>query len=207
MATSPNFNWPEPDNTDLVKNGALAIRTAVDAIDSSMADLKGGTTNQVLTKASNTDMDFSWATVSAGGGKVLQIVYASYATEVVNSTSTYADTGLTATITPSSATSKVLVLVTQNGVGKQAGNASSGCNVRLSLPGGSTIQFGYAVGYDGTSIERFHGSVSYDYLHSPATTSAITYKTQFANFANASSVTVQNDNNASSSIVLLEIGA
>lgn len=60
MATSPNFSWPEPDNTDLVKNGALAIRTAVDAIDSSMADLKGGTTGQVLSKNSNTDMDFTW---------------------------------------------------------------------------------------------------------------------------------------------------
>lgn len=66
MATSPNFSWPEPDNTDLVKNGALAIRTAVDAIDSSMADLKGGTTGQVLTKASGTDMDFTWATASGG---------------------------------------------------------------------------------------------------------------------------------------------
>jgi hypothetical protein len=60
MATSPNFSWPEPDNSDLVKNGALAIRTAVDAIDSSMGDLKGGTTGQVLSKASNTDMDFTW---------------------------------------------------------------------------------------------------------------------------------------------------
>jgi hypothetical protein len=66
MATSPNFSWPEPDNTDLVKNGALAIRTAVDAIDSSMADLKGGTTGQVLSKASNTDMDFTWVTDAAG---------------------------------------------------------------------------------------------------------------------------------------------
>lgn len=60
MATSPNFSWPEPDNTDLVKNGALAIRTAVNAIDSSLVDLKGGTTGQVLAKASGTDMDFSW---------------------------------------------------------------------------------------------------------------------------------------------------
>jgi hypothetical protein len=65
MATSPNFNWPEPDNTDLVKNGALAIRTAVDAIDSSMVDLKGGTTGQVLAKATNTDMDFTWTTASS----------------------------------------------------------------------------------------------------------------------------------------------
>jgi hypothetical protein len=66
MATSPNFSWPEPDNSDLVKNGALAIRTAVDAIDASMAELKGGTTGQVLAKASNTDMDFVWS-VDAGG--------------------------------------------------------------------------------------------------------------------------------------------
>lgn len=60
MATSPNYNWPEPDNTDLVKNGALAIRTAVNAIDTSLAELKGGTTGQVLSKTSNTDMDFTW---------------------------------------------------------------------------------------------------------------------------------------------------
>ena len=66
MATSPNFGWLEPDNTDLVKNGALAIRTAVNAIDASMADLKGGTTGQVLTKASNTDMDFSWVADATG---------------------------------------------------------------------------------------------------------------------------------------------
>jgi hypothetical protein len=60
MATSPNYNWPEPDNTDLVKNGALAIRTAVNAIDTSLAELKGGTTGQVLSKTSATDMDFTW---------------------------------------------------------------------------------------------------------------------------------------------------
>ena len=60
MATSPNFGWLEPDNTDLVKNGALAIRTAIDGIDASLVDLKGGTTGQVLAKASGTDMDFSW---------------------------------------------------------------------------------------------------------------------------------------------------
>lgn len=60
MATSPNFGWLEPDNTDLVKNGALAIRTAVNAIDASLVDLKGGTTGQVLSKTSNTDMDFTW---------------------------------------------------------------------------------------------------------------------------------------------------
>lgn len=66
MATSPNFGWLEPDNTDLVKNGALAIRTAVNAIDSSMGGLKGGTTGQVLSKTSGTDMAFTWTTPSSG---------------------------------------------------------------------------------------------------------------------------------------------
>jgi hypothetical protein len=66
MATSPSFSWPEPDNTDLVKNGALAIRTAVNAIDASMTDLKGGTTGQILSKTSNTDMDFTWITNDVG---------------------------------------------------------------------------------------------------------------------------------------------
>jgi hypothetical protein len=70
MATSPNYNWPEPDNTDLVRNGALAIRTAVNAIDASLVDLKGGTTGQVLAKATGTDMDFTWATPSGGSSNV-----------------------------------------------------------------------------------------------------------------------------------------
>ena len=60
MASTPNFNWSTPDNTGLVKNGALDIRTLGNSIDASLVDLKGGTTGQVLAKASGTDMDFSW---------------------------------------------------------------------------------------------------------------------------------------------------
>jgi len=60
MATSPLFGWQEPDDTSLVKDGAAAIRTLGNAIDASMGDLLGGTTGQVLAKASNTNMDFTW---------------------------------------------------------------------------------------------------------------------------------------------------
>jgi hypothetical protein len=56
------FGWEEPDDTDLVKDGAAAIRTLGNAIDTSMGDLLGGTTGQVLSKASNTNMDFTWVT-------------------------------------------------------------------------------------------------------------------------------------------------
>lgn len=64
--TTPNFGWPVPTSSDLVKNGATAIEGLGDAIDASLLDLKGGTTGQVLAKTSGTDMDFTWTTSSAG---------------------------------------------------------------------------------------------------------------------------------------------
>jgi len=64
--TTPNFGWPVPTSTDLVKDGATAIESLGDAIDASLLDLKGGTTNQVLAKNSNTDMDFKWVADASG---------------------------------------------------------------------------------------------------------------------------------------------
>ena len=58
--TTTNFGWDVPTSTDLVKNGATAISTLGQDIDTTMAELKGGTTGQVLSKTSNTDMDFTW---------------------------------------------------------------------------------------------------------------------------------------------------
>lgn len=67
MATvTPNFNWPVPTSTDLVKDGATAIEALGDSIDASLVDLKGGTSGQVLAKNSNTDMDFTWVTDPGG---------------------------------------------------------------------------------------------------------------------------------------------
>lgn len=61
MATvTTNFNFPIPQSTDLVKDGATAIAALGTAIDTDFVDLKGGTTGQVLSKASGTDLDFTW---------------------------------------------------------------------------------------------------------------------------------------------------
>jgi hypothetical protein len=63
MATvTPSFSWPVPQSTDLVKDGAVAIEALGDAIDASMTDLLGGTTGQILAKATNANMDFAWVT-------------------------------------------------------------------------------------------------------------------------------------------------
>ena len=64
--TTPNYGWAVPTSTDLVKDGATAIETLGDAIDASLVDLRGGTTGQVLKKASATQMDFEWGTASSG---------------------------------------------------------------------------------------------------------------------------------------------
>ena len=58
--TTTNFGWDIPQSTDLVKDGATAIAALGQDIDTALVDLKGGTTNQVLAKASGTDLDFSW---------------------------------------------------------------------------------------------------------------------------------------------------
>jgi hypothetical protein len=67
MPNTTNFNFPTPADTDLVKDGALAIRNLGNSIDTAFVDLKGGTTGQVLTKNSNTDLDFVFATPASGG--------------------------------------------------------------------------------------------------------------------------------------------
>jgi hypothetical protein len=58
--TTTNFGWDIPQSTDLVKDGATAIAALGQDIDTALVDLKGGTTGQVLAKASNTDLDYSW---------------------------------------------------------------------------------------------------------------------------------------------------
>lgn len=58
--TTTNFGWDIPQSTDLVKDGATAIATLGQDIDTAFVDLKGGTTGQVLSKASGTDLDFTW---------------------------------------------------------------------------------------------------------------------------------------------------
>ena len=66
MPSTTNFGWTTPADTDYVKDGASAIRTLAGGIDTSMAQLKGGTTGQVLSKTNGTDMSFTWVTPQVG---------------------------------------------------------------------------------------------------------------------------------------------
>ena len=253
-----------PTATDLVTDLPADFEVFGQAVATSMADLLGGTTGQVLSKTSNTDMDFTWVTsddtdaiqnaimdakgdligataadtparlavgtngqvltadsaqatgikwaTPASGGKVLQVVQGTTSTSTTIATTTYTDTTLTATITPSLATSKVLVLVMQNWTNYAATNAAYSA---IKLLRGATnvyvspVNYGLGGTYGNTStIVESRGMAPVIYLDSPATTSATTYKTQGRPEFTASSQNVifQQGSNPST-IILLEIGA
>lgn len=137
--------------------------------------------------------------------KVIQVVSATYAVETSSSSGSYADTGLTATITPTSAASKILVIVNQNGIEKDTGNTA--CTVSL-LRGASLIATGFSgkAGGTGSAATNQVGSASIAIVDSPASTSAVVYKTQFLSDSAIAAVKVQ-FTSAPSSIVLMELAA
>jgi hypothetical protein len=140
-----------------------------------------------------------------GAFRILQVVQGTTSTVTSSSTTAYADTTLTATITPQSATSKILVMVSHGTVSKTSGNIFNGVMLRL-VRGATTIaNFGAFIGFTFSAVDNT-ASCSTVYLDSPATTSATTYKTQFANNAGAASVSVQT-NSSLSTITLLEVSA
>lgn len=211
--TTPNFGWSVPTSTDLVKDGATAIETLGDAIDASLVDLKGGTSGQVLSKASNTDMDFTWIAAGASGSVIKQMVTASTTTSTQIASTTLTDTTLTATITPTSASSKILVLITQ-----QFAISRSGTNIgaKYKVFRDATTIVDYSAASNNYAEIDQSGSItatklltnhSISYLDSPASTSALVYKTQGAcnNTADSGRVTFQ-IGSAPSLITLIEIG-
>jgi len=278
-----------PTATDLVTDLPADFEVFGQAVATSMADLLGGTSGQILAKNSNTDMDFVWITndvgditaVTAGtgisgggssgavtitnsmateitakgdlivgtgnaafdnlpagtnghvltadstvsptglkwaapaaGGKVLQVVSNTYSTSTLIQSTTMTDTGLSATITPTLNTSKILVLVTQNFLSYVASGGRGGA---YQIVRGSTAinvigPGGYEYTFDDSSTtvngRNFRGTHTVVYMDSPATTSATTYKTQgkVTSTANNSQLQFQ-DNNTTNSIILMEIGA
>lgn len=322
MPSTTNFGWTTPADTDYVKDGASAIRTLAGGIDTSMAQLKGGTTGQILSKTNGTDMAFTWVTPQVGditsvgvtspltgggttgdvtiaiqdgttaqkgavqledstsststtkaatpnsvktaydlanaaiakslvdakgdlivatadntvtrlavgtngyvltadsaqssgvkwaavaaGGKVLQVVSATYSTEVASSSATFADTGLSASITPSASTSKVLVLVTQNGMWTDKSNQYASSKLKLVRASTDVYTTSHINFYSGVTSGNTINVGTFTYLDSPSTTSATTYKTQFTNEAGSTNGVKVQQGSVTSTIILLEIGA
>lgn len=149
---------------------------------------------------------FPNSTVQASAGQVLQVVNASTSTSASSSTASFVDTGLTATITPKFSTSKILVLVSQNGLNKSSANSTNCIDLKLLRNSTDLSTFVGGGLFTGTTLE-INGSASLCYLDSPATTSATTYKTQFQSRNGNASVSVQVSSISVSTITLMEIAA
>lgn len=207
MATTTNFGWTTPDNTGYVKDGALAIRTLGNAVDTSMVALKGGTTGQVLKKNSGTDMDFVWGTVSSTP-RIAQVVFGS----TTNSTSAtggagFVDvSGLSVSITPTLSTSKIFITTTFTIIGSNgSGNYLNGF---VQLVRGSTSLKNELIGpyYPSGSIGNTANYIPFAISHvdAPATTSSTTYKMQINNVFSVNSWTA-NPYTAAIQIIAMEI--
>ena len=151
----------------------------------------------ILTAAQQNDL--------RGAFRVLQVVSASTTTETSNSTTTYADTTLTATITPQATSNKILVYVSHPNNYKSNGNSSNSITFQLLRGATAIYNFNRLLGYTNAATELYF-STNAIYLDSPATLSATTYKTQFKNEVAASLVRVQAAT-LGSQIVLMEISA
>jgi hypothetical protein len=142
----------------------------------------------------------------AGGGKVLQVVNAVFSSETDINSTTFADTGLTASITPASASNKVFVIISAPML-KNNAIAANGANTRIVRDATTLASYTEVNLATGTTISN-SAIFGMTYLDSPNTTSATTYKLQFASAATGTNNHARIcSGNSSAIITLLEIGA
>ena len=157
MATTTNYGWSTPDDTAFVKDGAAAIRTLGSSIDTSLVDLLGGTSGQILAKNSNTGMDFAWidnevmtnSTINAPFEKVNIVAAAATGTINVETGSLgsvwYYTSNATANFTLNFRTSNTIALNTTLAVGESV-------TVTFLNTNGSTAYYPNAFQVDGSSV-------------------------------------------------------
>lgn len=280
-----NFGWQMPEPTDLVTDLPADFEVFGQAVDTDFVDLLGGTTGQILSKTSATDLDFTWVspnagditgvtagtgisgggtsgtvtvtndmattitaagdivvgtgsgtydnlpigstndvltadtTVSpykvkwaapAGGGKVLQVLQDTQVGIVQSTSTSFATTNLSQAITPSSASSKVLVEITINGLTKTAGDGDTAVDLRLLRGATVLASFGDRCAFTNASGTNVIAA-ALTYLDSPSTTSATTYSVEFRSKVSGQLVYVNNyssnGDTTFSSITTSEIGA
>jgi hypothetical protein len=140
-------------------------------------------------------------------GSVLQVVNATYSTTVSTSDSgNYIDTGVTATITPTASSSKILVLVNFGQCLKGTGDSGNSFGFRL-LRDATVIRGDGSLGVFFTnSTLQLNAGYAFNYYDSPSSTSALVYKVQLINKNGNASISVQ-ASSVPSTITLLEIAA
>ena len=180
--------------------GGLLVGTGSGTV----SELAVGSNTQVLTADSTTATGLKWA-AAASGGKILQVVQDSSTTQESTTSESYVDTDLSISITPSSASSTILVVaqISGNVTKSSTTEAESLFNiVRTSTEIGSA-RLRLTAASANLSLSS---SIALIKLDSPATTSSVTYKVQFKSNG-ASTTTYKSISSTLSSLTLIEVGA
>ena len=154
-----------------------------------------------LTSVPSSGLQLADANMPAGA--VLQVVSNFTTTFTSSTSSTPVDTTLSASITPTSVSSRIAIFVSQSGTEKSSGANDNAINLFLVRNSTSLFQWTVALNYTNSSVNLISGS-SINYVDSPATTSSVTYKTQYASYNNSGNIRIQS-NNDRSQILLMEI--
>lgn len=195
MATTTNFGWTTPNDTDLLKDGAAAIRTLGSNIDASLVDLKGGTTGQVLAKASNTDLDYSWVAVDP-----LTILDAKG--DLI--TATAADTPARLAV---GANNTVLMADSTAATGLKWGTAGGADPYLNNITSGATLGVNLVTPGRGTNVDSVVARTCYTPIYLPSCTlDRLTVRTQSWSGNYTVRLGIYNNSNGKPSTVLLDAG-
>jgi hypothetical protein len=202
-ASAPAITTSSDTNTGIFFPAADTIAFSEGGVEAIRFD---ASSNIQLSAAGTSILNSSGRKILNQTGSVLQVVNATYATQTSANSTTMVDTGLTATITPSSTSSKILVIVQQTGCGKDTNDTT----LQLRLMRGATelFEFESSGGWTGAGGRNFIGTCGCAYLDSPSTTSSTTYKTQQASFNGGANTFTQfnvGSGSPTSTITLLEI--
>jgi hypothetical protein len=188
MATTTNYGWTTPDDTGLVKDGASNIRTLGSSIDTSMANLRGGTTGQVLRKTSATQMDFAWATASSGVTLLNTTSFSAVSSQPINTvfSSTYDCYKIILTLTASSGAPAITLRVRNGTTDLSAGDyywggyrADVNPAALAQIQGAGATSFGLG---DITSAQAARYFMVIDIANPfPATATKVTYQGHYVN--------------------------
>jgi hypothetical protein len=209
LTTAADWDWDYISTTTITGTGANVLGTSPTITSPTLVTPALGTPSAlVLTNATGLPAAQLTGTqtipkATLPTGSVLQVVNGTTTNTQNTASTTVIDTTLTATITPLFSTSKILVLVSQRVYKTQT--CSGGANMYLQR-GATNLLTDARVGLNDTSSVGADQKWSCCYLDSPATTSATTYKTQFANNNATGQVYVNLDGNQAQ-ITLMEIAA
>jgi len=166
------------DGTQTLTNKSIAATQLTGTITPSDNTVSLAKLTATGTKDATTFLRGDNTFAEAGGGKVLQVIHSNFSTYVNSTSTSYVQSGLTASITPSSTSSKILIFMNILGLGQNSALTS----IRFKLVKNNTtdiIEFDDIAGYDSGSDTIGSNTSHLNYLDSPATTSSTTYTMYF----------------------------